>query len=213
MKIIFIKNILFLALIFIFFNCKEVSLTEDVELQTLKSWMTGSFSSRLQAERDTNFFNIHLKMKQIWKQRNDAIWLYVEQGAAWSLDKPYRQRVYRLTRTDNATLESAVFSLENPLRFAGVWKEDQPLNQLTPDSLTERTGCAITLEYTDGAFVGSTYLKNCVSQLRGAAYATSEVRIEENLLTSWDRGFDENDLQVWGSEVGSYVFKKLKDFD
>ncbi len=213
MKTILMRIALFFVIILGVFNCKDTSLTEDHELQKLKSWMTGSFSSEEQAKADTNFFNIHLKMVEIWKERKDTIWLYVEQAAAWSLDKPYRQRVYRLARKDDKTFESAVFSFNDPLRFAGAWKEDQPLKQLTPDSLIERSGCAIILEYKDGAFVGSTNEKDCSSELRGAVYATSEVRIEEKVLTSWDRGFDANDLQVWGATLGPYIFRKSENFN
>lgn len=211
MKKITLISILISIFSFIMFSCSNKSPLDDYELRQLKSWMTGSFSSQAQSEADTNFFNIHLEMVHIWKDRTDAFWLYVEQAAAWSLDKPYRQRVYCLKRISDSTFESSVFSFDVPLRFAGTWKEDLPLSKLTPDSLNEREGCAIILEYKNNAFVGSTVENNCTSQLRGAVYATSEVRIEEKVLTSWDRGFDENDLQVWGAESGPYIFRKLKD--
>ncbi|MCW8849198.1 MAG: chromophore lyase CpcT/CpeT [Melioribacteraceae bacterium] len=178
------------------------------ELNKLKSWMTGSFSSEEQAELDTNFYNIHLEMIQIWNEREDAIWLYVEQAASWSLDKPYRQRVYRLNANEDGSFESAVFTFDDPLRFAGAFKLETPLAELSPDSLIERDGCAIILNSKGDFFEGSTIEKNCSSELRGAVYATSEVRIEETVLTSWDRGFDENDEQVWGAITGPYIFKK-----
>lgn len=192
----------------IFLACGTNAPTDDAQLQQLKSWMTGSFSSAEQAAADTNYFDIRLEMVPIWPERTDAFWLYVEQAAAWSLERPYRQRVYRLSRRDAETLESAVFELPHPLRFAGAWQEKQPLAQLTPDSLTERTGCAILLEFQDGAFVGSTTGQECTSELHGAAYATSEVRIEPTVLTSWDRGFDAAGKQVWGAETGPYIFRK-----
>ena len=203
-------NILFSIFIFVIFYEVIAYPASDDELQKLKSWMTGSFSSEEQSIADSNFYNIHLEMVQIWKESKDTIWLYVEQAFESSLDKPYRQRVYRLIKKDDGAFESAVFTLNNPLRFAGAWKEERPLNQLIPDSLSERTGCAIILEFMDGVFVGSTVEKNCVSNLHGALYATSEVRIEETVLTSWDRGFDANDAQVWGSETGPYIFQKIK---
>lgn len=207
-------NGLLLTLLSIFFliSCNNHS-SESENLQRLKSWMTGSFSSQEQSEVDTNFFHINLEMVQIWEERTDAIWLYVEQAAAWALDKPYRQRVYSLKEKVDGTFESAIFAFNEPLRYAGVWKEVNPLNQLTPDSLIEREGCAIILEFKKGVFVGSTDGKNCSSQLRGSSYATSDVRIEEMLLTSWDRGYDSTNTQVWGAETGPYIFKKLKDSD
>ena len=62
----------------------------------------------------------------------------------------------------------------------------------------------------NGSYEGSTNGKDCQSDLRGAKYATSEVVISDEGIKSWDRGYDENDKQVWGAEKGGYVFKKLK---
>ncbi|MBD3225305.1 MAG: hypothetical protein GF313_11280 [Caldithrix sp.] len=181
-------------------------------LQRLTSWMTGSFSSKEQALADSNFFDICLEMVRIWKNRNDGSWLYVEQAAASSLQKPYRQRVYHLQKRDNGLLESATYIIKDPLRFAGDWRNEQPLKSLRPDSLMIRQGCTIVLQWQDSVFVGGTQDKQCISHLRGAAYATSEVRIENDRFISWDRGFDENDKQVWGAEAGPYIFRKIKDY-
>jgi len=59
-----------------------------------------------------------------------------------------------------------------------------------------------------GDFVGSTVDRSCPSDLRGASYATTEVRVSEGELLSWDRGFDEEGRQVWGSRAGGYLFRK-----
>lgn len=181
------------------------------DLQQLSDWMTGSFSSEEQAKADSNFYNIHLKMVRIWNKRSDAIWLYVEQAAAWKLDKPYRQRVYRLKQLEDGRIESRVYAMKHPLRFTGEWKKQNPLAGLTPDSLTIRNGCAIFIKKEGDAFIGSTDEKKCESKLRGATYATSEVRIEKDRLTSWDRGWDKKDKQVWGAETGPYIFLKNDD--
>jgi hypothetical protein len=50
--------------------------------------------------------------------------------------------------------------------------------------------------------------RDCKSSLHGVVYATSQVRITEAELYSWDRGFDAEGNQVWGAEGGSYVFRK-----
>jgi len=74
----------------------------------------------------------------------------------------------------------------------------------------ERSGCALMLTFENGVFTGSTNGKDCTSQFRGASYATSEVVIKADALTSWDRGFDADDNQVWGAETGPYIFKRIK---
>lgn len=191
-------------------SCKDYSMDNDVELQTLKTWMVGSFNSLEQSEVDTNYFNIHLEMVQVWPDARDAIYLYVEQAASWALERPYRQRVYRLSRDETGVLESEVYMLESPLRFTGAWKLDQPLGTLTPDSVSIKEGCAIKLELKGEAFDGGTVGKDCISSLRGAAYATSKVNVTKNTLTSWDQGFDSTGVQVWGAIDGPYIFKKVK---
>lgn len=180
----------------------------DQELLNLSSYMIGSYSSIEQSKADTNFFDIHLQMVRIWEDRDDAIWLYVEQAASWALQKPYRQRVYKVTRSEDDSFESTVFTFEKPLRFAGKYTEPTAFDVLTPDSLEEREGCSIFLHKTESGYSGSTVKRNCVSNLRGATYATSEVIIESKVLNSWDRGFDADGKQVWGAETGPYIFKK-----
>ncbi|MBD3257108.1 hypothetical protein GF377_01650 [candidate division GN15 bacterium] len=188
------------------------ALPEVTDLARLHQWMTGSFSSQEQAEADTNFFDIRLRMVPIWQQLSDAHWIYVEQAAASSLDQPYRQRVYRVWQVDDTTFQSDVYTFEDPLRFAGAWQNPNPLASLTPDSLTLREGCSIVMHPEgDSAFVGGTVGEGCASTLRGASYATSEVRITADGMVTWDRGYDAEGNQAWGAETGGYVFMKITE--
>lgn len=179
------------------------------QVDVLVEYMTGSFSSEEQAKNDSDYFNIELEMVQIWKDRTDGPWIYVEQAVAESKEKPYRQRVYQLKERSDGKIESIVYTIPDPLRFAGDYKNNFPLVKLSADSLILKEGCEVVLYRTDiGYFEGSTVEKNCPSDLRGASYATSEVLIDKDKLISWDRGFDENGNQVWGARKGGYVFKK-----
>jgi hypothetical protein len=178
------------------------------ELETLVDWLSGSFSSAAQAEADSAYFDIRLEMVPIWTDRGH--WLYVEQAAAGSLDRPYRQRVYQVTTECDGSLVSAVYELPEPMRFAGAWQDPKQLDQLTSDSLLLRQGCAVVLRRdSSGVFAGGTVGTECASQLRGAQYATSEVIVAEDRIESWDRGFAAPGEQVWGAEKGPYVFLRL----
>ncbi len=177
----------------------------------LATWMTGSFSSAEQAEADTNYFDIRLEMHPIWRHLEDSYWLYVEQALATHLDEPYGQRVYRLSRQADGSIRSDVYTIPDPVRFVGAWKESDQLGELTPDDLAIKPGCAIILKRTAGTgFEGGTVGVGCLSELRGAAYATSEIKVTSNRIESWDRGFDSEGNQVWGPVYGGYVFKKTK---
>jgi acetylornithine deacetylase/succinyl-diaminopimelate desuccinylase-like protein len=183
----------------------------DEELQKVAHWMTGSFSSQAQADANPDhYYDIRLFMQPIWQDRADGPWLYVEQAAAESLDRPYRQRIYRLSRIDHRTIRSEVFTLPgDPLTHAGAWRANDPLPDLSPDDLELRQGCAIVWRRINSdTYAGSTQEKNCQSSLRGAAYATSDVVLTPAQLLSWDRGFDSEDEQVWGAQAGPYAFIK-----
>jgi hypothetical protein len=182
----------------------------DPALQDLALYLAGSFSSAQQAAEDSAFLDIRLETWPIWSHRDDGIWLYVEQADGEALDTPYRQRVYRLTTGPDGTFISTIYSLPgDPLRFAGAWRDPELLGELPPDSLVERAGCAVLLRREPGGdFVGGTVDRQCPSDLRGASYATTEVRISATELLSWDRGFDEEGRQVWGSGAGGYLFRK-----
>lgn len=193
--------------------CATAPRGEQIEgdLALLERWMTGSFSSAAQADADPeNYRDIRLHMRRIWPDRPGGPWLYVEQAAAASLEAPYRQRVYRLSEGEKPnTFESHVFELPgDPLIYAGAWKTPELLDGVSIESLQAREGCAIVLEFGGESFSGSTIDKRCISTLRGAAYATSEVLIEEHRLISWDRGFDAEGVQKWGATEGGYVFDK-----
>jgi len=172
--------------------------------------MTGTFSSELQSKQDTDYFDIRLQMQHIWKHRTDGYWIYVEQAVADYVNKPYRQRIYQVVQTGDNMFESRVYEFDNPLQYAGAWNDTAKLNSLTIEELQLRNGCTITLIWNDTLqkFTGATADKNCSSNLRGAAYATSEVIIDEEKLISWDRGWDSNSKQVWGAEKGGYIFLK-----
>lgn len=184
----------------------------DKDLLELKNRMKGAFNSEMQARADSDYYNIHLHMAQIWKKDKDGYWLYVEQAVAAALKKPYRQRIYHVYRQDDVTLVSKVYEMNSALRFAGAYANTDLLSSLTKDSLIDRQGCAIYLHKDkDGNFSGSTPGKDCLSSLRGSTYATSEVVIYADKLVSWDRGWDKDDKQVWGAEKGGYQFIKEKE--
>lgn len=182
------------------------------DFQRLLTWMTGSFSSAEQAGADSTIGDIRMEIVQIWMHRSDAYWLYVEQAAAESSDKPYRQRVYRLSKVNDTLFKIDIYSFSEPLRFAGDWKKPMPLEKLTADSLSMVDGCSLFFKRSDDtAFVGNTLGKNCLSNLGGAKYATSAVKVTPTGMTMWDRGFDASDKQIWGAGANSpgYIFRKL----
>lgn len=180
------------------------------DLETLANWMSGSFNSYEQSVADSDYYNITLEMAKIWPERTDGYWIYVEQAVAQNKDKPYRQRIYNLVEKDEG-IYSIIYSIPNESEFTGGWKDVNVFNKISRDVLEIRKGCEVVIHRKDdNTFIGNSIAKNCTSNLRGATYATTEVEITKDKLVSWDRGFDDNDNQVWGAEKGGYIFNKVK---
>jgi hypothetical protein len=186
--------------------------TGEAPLAELQGLMVGYFNSAKQAAADKDYFNIELRVVPVWTERADGPWLYIEQADAKTPEKPYRQRLYRLVRLGER-YESRVYELRgDPLRVAGAWKQAKPLAGLTPEDLVERAGCTVIMSRTGPArYQGATEGKECISTLRGAAYATAEVDITASTLKSWDRGMAADGRQVWGAMKGGYAFEKVRD--
>lgn len=181
----------------------------EADLSRLVTYLTGEFSSEEQAKTDSLIFHIRLWMAPIWKDRQDGYWLYVEQAAAGSEKRPYRQRIYHLSIWDNETIASQVFEIPDALAFSGGWQNTTVFDILTPDELIDRQGCTIFLKKgKEGHFHGTTPGKECLSSLRGASYATSEATIMPYRMITWDRGWSDAGELVWGSAHTGYIFLK-----
>lgn len=194
-------------------NLHSINPSDFNELTQLMNTMSGEFSSQEQAEEDSLFYNINLVMHPIWESDQSAKWLYVEQAVTRLIDKPYRQRVYKLSKQADGSIASSVFELPNPSRFIHGWTQADLFKQITPDSLISRQGCAVYLRKDkNNCYSGSTKDKECLSSLRGASYATSKVDICPDQIISWDQGWNAEDQQVWGAETKGYIFKR-KSYD
>jgi CpeT protein len=206
------KQVLVLLMLLSFTQIKAQNKIKEADLRNLYNLMIGSFSSENQSKDDSSYFDIRLKMVPMWSE-SEYYWLYVEQAMATNENKPYRQRVYRISKLNDTTIESRVYTIKNGEQYFGEWKLENPLANLTIDSLDERKGCSIFLnKINKNEFSGSTNKSDCESSLKGASYATSFVNIYTDMIISWDRGFDKDDNQVWGAENGGYIFVKLENY-
>lgn len=189
-----------------------VRATEPPEaVEEVAGLLTGTFDSKAQAEADPKAFKaVRLVSVRVPKSRlgGGAPVLYLEQALVATPDKPYRQRFYRIEATADGGVISRVFEPKDPIVVSGKWRDPSDLALYGPGDVVERIGCAVRLKRTPEGWSGGTEGTNCPSALAGARYAESDVRLSPGRMETWDRGFDVNDLQVWGSEKGPYVFER-----
>ncbi|MGB3608412.1 MAG: chromophore lyase CpcT/CpeT [Psychroserpens sp.] len=193
-------------------NCKDAAPNQNIEtpnhLPELLSLMRGSFTSEIQSQVDTTYFNISLHMYPIWQDRGN--FLYVEQALNSRQDQPYRQRIYEVTQLNDSIYSSAIYTIENDSLWIGKWKTPKDFDMLSDIMVTKKEGCEVLLKrQKSNYFKGETGNKTCESVLYGASYATSEVEILEDKIISWDRGFDDKDEHIWGAKKSGYIFNKI----
>jgi CpeT protein len=162
------------------------------QLEELAYTMAGSYTSAAQAKADTSYF----------------AWFYVEQATASSKAKPYRQRVYHVKQVNDSTFTSTILTIKGGERFFGAYADPVKLEQIPKDSLETLEGCDITLVRRGRDYVGSTNDRDCPNKRGEATYATSEVTLRPDRMISWDRGWNDAGVQVWGAEKGGYIFIK-----
>jgi len=201
---------LFFIVLFIAIGCGSSQNTLSNEgnyLNELVTIMQGKYSSQIQSEKDTTYFNISLRMVPIWK--NKGHYLYVEQALFKSQDKPYRVRIYKVSQHGANEFISEIHTLKNEKEWIGKWKTPEAFDVLSENDIELKQGCSVVLHRVGkNKFVGKTGEKTCPSELRGASYASSKVTVSENEIFSWDQGFDKEGKQVWGATKGGYEFIK-----
>jgi len=206
------RNFLLLPCILIWCSCAKKNLPNEAllktDLQELTEWMTGTFDSSLQASVDSSYFDISLTMVPIWESDKNYSWLYVEQAISANKIKPYRQRIYRLSENEKGRFESKVYTLESPETYIHAWNKINLFETLQPDQIIEREGCSVFLNKVKTSYSGKTFEHNCKSSMKGASSATSEVQVTHDRIVSWDQGWNDKGIQVWGAKDGGYVFMK-----
>jgi len=177
-------------------------------LDELVQIMQGSYSSERQASADTTYYNISLVMVPIWTSKGH--YLYVEQALSKRPESPYRVRIYKISKGGENEYISEIYTLKNEKDWIGKYKNPTLFDSLTFDDIELKRGCEVRLKRIGtNKFEGQTGAKTCPSELRGASYATSKVTLLQNQIISWDQGFDNNGVQVWGAEKAGYIFDKL----
>jgi hypothetical protein len=204
-----------LAVLFLLTACIPAPPVEEepgfVAAERMAEWLSGTFDSEQQSLDDPRYFPIRLDTCPVEAPQLGATAVYIEQAMIDSLDAPYRQRIYVIesetSDEQGPVARTVVHTLADEAGAVGLCGRDD-VAVYGSDDVVLRRDCDVVAEWdaADEVFVGGTRGEDCASSLQGARYATSEVRVEPDLLESWDRGFDAEGQQVWGAVDGPYEF-------
>ena len=178
------------------------------EVLEVSKRLSGIFDSSRQASTNPSYVVVKLQACAAVVEPENT-YLYVEQTATEFSNKPYRQRIYRISWDETSkTVESRIFKIMNQDSLVGACDQNRK-PMILPDDLVD-IECAVNLKQDGNLFVGSTPQGGCRSNFGGASTSTSQVTLEENLIRAWDRGYDKNGNQVWGPNEGPYEFQRVE---
>ena len=179
------------------------------EVDRLAGWMTGSFDNTAQAAREPSLPRLSLHACRIWPDRTDGRWIYAEQSLLADPERPQRQQIRRLRIDGLGHLVSEVFAFRSGEKPpAGAWRNPETLDRIDPFLLLPLEGCTVHFTFDADCFRGETSGVGCEDARSGATYQTTELRVENQRISSWDRGYDETGDQVWGSKSGPFLFDR-----
>ena len=147
----------------------------------------------------------------------DGPGFYSEQHYDYAPWSPYRQGVHKLIahKENSNTFIMENFGYADPMRLAGAGRNPELLASLKKENLKARCGCAMHFKTKkDREYIGSVEPgKKCMIPRDGQlTYLVSEVEVTQESWTSRDRGYDpDTNKQIWGSEHGQLIFKKVED--
>ena len=186
----------------------QVSAKND--LSDISDWFKGNFSTSEQVAKDSTIADLHLKVSQFSLEEKPGVWAYLERSNSADLDHPYRQEVYHFTLSSLGLITLDIYKIKNQLKYVGACENESLLKLLTFDKLEPKSNCSIVLNKSDKIYIGTSAGKNCPSTLRNATYATTDMEITKVDFFIWERGYNSQGVQVWGSQTSGYIFKKLK---
>lgn len=180
------------------------------DLVLLKQYMTGSFDNAAQATSDSSFTLLNMQVRQVWTKRKDGFWLYAEQVKPTELTKPVFQHMFHIYVQDDSTLICQEFEFKDPSLYIGWWANPIRFDSVKFSALSNRLGCEVYLRKNQlGQFEGSTEGNECISSFKGASYSTTNFLIQKTGMNFWEKGWNADGIQVWGSEKGPYQFKRV----
>lgn len=179
------------------------------DLETIRTWLAGTFSSRAQAmEQPIWFIPVRLWYIPVDQLFETGIGFFTEQTSEHLPNAAYRSRVLQLL-SDPLRLEN--YKLKDQKVWAGSASDPERLKALTLSDLTHLPGCRILLRKEQNTYHGQmANAKACRIAETDRSYVHIDFSLSETRFLTLDQGFDcETGTQTWGSRSGPYQYIKI----
>ncbi|NJR71181.1 MAG: hypothetical protein HC771_23005 [Synechococcales cyanobacterium CRU_2_2] len=187
-------------------------------LRSLTQALIGEFSNPQQAIASPAWF-VHLRLWQCPTPlfAEDSITLFLEQANILQLDRPYRQRLLRLSE-DQGQLFGQYYQFKDFSAWKGCGQTPGRLQTLTPADIADLPGCRVAIAQTPtGEFQARLGPgRRCEFEYEGqkrqvvVGFDVAQSGATGVYLKTYDKGIDpETGQGFWGALMGPYEFEKL----
>jgi len=189
---------------------------DDQDVQEVASWIEGSYSSEKQSKVDTSYSHQRIEIRRIWMDRTDGMWFTFERYMPERDSLVLEQVVLHIHGVEENLTEVRVFAWKAPSSSIGLWKQPERADEFRLTDLVLRRGCEWYLQRDQTTYFGGTHGMACkpanqaVTGAFKASYGTTSVRIGDQGLVIWERGYSADNQQILGSAKGPYYYLKQK---
>ncbi len=190
------------------------------DLVQLGAWLAGGYDNRDQAIESPVWY-VHLRAwwRLVPLFAADSVVLFGEQANYLQVDRPYRQRLLRLSLRDGR-LSGAFYSFTNPGMVVGAGADETIAQKiLSAEIVALETGVLDIQKVGDRFSLTPRAGEVCAFRFPDGAGGEKVGRVELGLevrskgYDSYDKGLNpETGQPIWGAIMGPYRFVKRQDF-
>ncbi|MEN9529307.1 MAG: hypothetical protein RI932_1180 [Pseudomonadota bacterium] len=180
--------------------------------------LLGTFDSSTQAIDDSDYLDVTVQhctvqVKELPAQVASGRFLALRQSVSTSAD-PYRVRILRVFgSSEKDAVSTSSFAPRPGVDFSDLCLKPESERVVSFADLSEERCTTTAKKDADGSFVGGTTGEGCPSTRMGSVRMTSEVRLNNLGMSTWDRGWDAQGNLAWGPAKGPYRFERVKAQD
>jgi CpeT/CpcT family (DUF1001) len=204
--------------LFFIFNF-EIKMSFSPQILALAEYLSGEFENKDQALAEPVWYvNVKLWQRPVALFTEDSLTFFAEQANILSLQKPYRQRIMRLTEgtSEEAPIKVQYYMLKNPTVFSGGGVNPVILKNLAMEELELLPGCILDVKVEESGFntykfIATSVANSCCSFTYegNTVYVSLGFTAKKDEFFSFDKGIDPTTGSgSWGAVMGPYRYIK-----
>lgn len=175
--------------------------------------LLGTFDSSAQAIDDSNYLDVTVRhctvtVTDLPPELSAGRFLALRQSVSTDAN-PYRVRILRIATGETPEIvKTSSYATQAGVDISGLCFKPESERVISFKQLAEEK-CATEARVQDDGFIGGTTGNGCPSSRAGAVRMTSELTLNAQGMTTWDRGWNAAGELAWGPETGPYRFERV----